>query len=178
MELNLKLNARLQPIDRFDLEDALQETMEKHQMGQITGGGTGQNPDGEIAYCDIAISLMDGPENIEWLVQLLNAIGIAKGSVLSTPETEIPVGTLEGLACYSNGRELPDEVYQNCDINYVVEQMEESMEGIGRLYSYWEGDVYTALYFYGTSFDEMKCRIEPFTATYPLCQKSRIERIA
>ena len=35
-----------------------------------------------------------------------------------------------------------------------------------------------ALYFYGSSFAEMKQRIEPFIATYPLCQKSRIEQIA
>lgn len=41
-----------------------------------------------------------------------------------------------------------------------------------------EWDRYTALYFYGTSFAEMKQRIEPFIATYPLCQKSYIEQIA
>ena len=27
---------------------------------------------------------------------------------------------------------------------------------IGRMYSYWEGSTYTALYFYGSSFAEMK----------------------
>lgn len=46
------------------------------------------------------------------------------------------------------------------------------------MYSYWEGPIYTALYFYGISFAEMKKKIEPFIATYPLCQKSRIEQIA
>ena len=56
--------------------------------------------------------------------------------------------------------------------------MEQAMEGIGRMYSYWEGSTYTALYFYGTSFAEMKEKIEPFIASYPLCQKSRIEQIA
>lgn len=178
MRLNLKLNARFQPKDRFELEDALQEILEQHQVGEITGGGTAQNPDGEIAYCDIELSLNDDPGDVEWLVGILNAIGIAKGSVLSGPEIEIQVGTLEGMAYYSNGTELPDEVYQNCDINYVVENMEQAMEGVGSLYSYWQGATYTALYFYGTSFDEMKSSIEPFIATYALCQKCRIERIA
>ena len=88
------------------------------------------------------------------------------------------MGTLEGLAYYSNGADLPDEIYQTCDINYVIEQMEQAMEGIGRMYSYWEGSTDTALYFYGTSFAEMKEKIEPFIASYPLCQKSRIEQIA
>lgn len=179
MDLTLKLNARFQPKHRFELEDALQEILEGKQLGEITGGGTAQNPDGEIAYCDIEIHLTnDKPETVKWLEGLLNAIGIPKGSVLQGVEPEIEVGTLEGLAYYSNGVDLPAEVYKTCDINYVIEQMEQAMEGIGHMYSYWEGAAYTALYFYGTSFEEMKKKIQPFIAFYPLCQKSRIEQIA
>ena len=148
-------------------------------MGDVTGGGTAQNSEKEIIYCDIELKLVnDEPDSIKWVVDLLNAIGIPKGSVLQGLEPEIQVGTLEGLAYYSNGIDLPEEVYQTCDINYVIEQMELAMEGIGRMYSYWEGAKYTALYFYGSSFSEMKQKIEPFIATYPLCQKSRIEQIA
>ncbi len=179
MYVTLKLNARFQPKHRFELEDVLQEILEKEGMGEITGGGTAQNPYGEIAYCDIEIHLIkDDPDSIGWLTGLLNRIGIPKGSVLQGIEPEVEVGTLEGLAYYSNGVDLPDEVYQNCDINYVCGQMEQAMEGIGRMYSYWEGNTYTALYFYGSSFAEMKKCIEPFTASYPLCQKCRIEQIA
>lgn len=105
-------------------------------------------------------------------------MGIPKGSVLQGIQPEIEVGTLEGLAYYSNGSDLPEDVYKTCDINYVIEQMELAMEEIGRMYSYWEGPAHTALYFYGSSFVEMKKRIEPFIAAYPLCKKSRIEQIA
>lgn len=179
MYLTLKLNARFQPKHRFELEDALQEILENEQLGEITGGGTAQNPDGEIAYCDIEIHLTnDSSDSVKWLADLLNKIGIPKGSVLQGIEPEIEVGTLEGLAYYSNGVDLPDEVYKNCDINCVIEQMEMAIKGIGRMYSYWEGSTYTALYFYGSSFAEMKKRIEPFIASYPLCQKCRIEQIA
>lgn len=179
MELVLKLNARFQPKHRFELEDALQEILEEEDKGEVTGGGTAKSPNGEIAYCDIDIYLSnDGADDVKWLIDLLNAIGIPKGSVLKGLEQEIEVGTLEGLAYYSNGVELPDEVYKTCDINYVIEQMGQAMEGVGRMYSYWESDTYTALYFYGSSFSEMKQRIEPFISTYPLCQKSRIEQIA
>ena len=55
MNLTLKLNARFQPMHRFELEDALQEILEQNNMGEVTGGGTAQNPGGEIAYCDIEI---------------------------------------------------------------------------------------------------------------------------
>lgn len=179
MDLILKLNARFQPKHRFELEDALQEILEKEQMGEVTGGGTALHPDGGVAYCDIEIHLADDVlDAVDWLTDLLNGIGIPKGSMLQGIEPEIEVGTLEGLAYYSNGVDLPEEVYRTCDINYVIEQMEQAMEGIGRMYSYWEGNAYTALYFYGTSFTEMKEKIEPFIATYPLCQKSRIEQIA
>lgn len=44
-------------------------------------------------------------------------------------EPEIQVGTLEGLAYYLNGAELPKEVYETCDINYVIDQMEQAMKG-------------------------------------------------
>lgn len=179
MDLVLKLNARFQPKHRFELEDALQEILEKKQMGEVTGGGTAQNPDGEIAYCDIDIHLEeDKQDNVKWLADLLDRMGIPKGSVLQGEELEIQVGTLEGLAYYSNGTDLSDEVYRTCDINYVIEQMEKAIEGIGHMYSYWEGTTYTALYFYGSSYEEMKRKIESFIAQYPLCQKCRIERIA
>lgn len=179
MNLTLKLNARFQPKHRFELEDALQEILGKKQLGEITGGGTAQNPDGEIAYCDIEIYLFkDDSASLEWLVSLLNKIGIPKGSVLQGIKPEIEVGTLEGLAYYLNGVDLPNEVYQTCDINYVIEQMENILEGIGRMYSYWEGSIYTALYFYGKTFSEMKERITPFIMNYPLCEKCRIEQIA
>ena len=57
MEVVLKLNARLQPMHRHELEDAIQGVLEKEQMGEVTGGGTVQNPDGEIVSCDIDIHL-------------------------------------------------------------------------------------------------------------------------
>lgn len=179
MNLTLKLNARFQPMHRFELEDALQEILVQKNWGEIIGGGTMQNPDGEIAYCDIEICLFGNDiKRLEWLTNVLNRIGIPKGSVLYDDNNQIEVGTLEGLACYLNGTELPVETYQTCDINYAIEQMELALEGIGRMYSYWESNTYTALYFYGTSFSAMKEKIKQFTEEYPLCQKCRIEQIA
>ena len=144
MELTLNLNSRLQPMHRHDLEDALQEILEKINLGEVMGGGTLQNPQtGEIESCDIEIHLNDDKQDsINRLVELVNKIGIPKGSALlcMVPEFKIEVGTLEGLAYYGNGTELPDEVYESCDINHVIEQMTSAMENIGSFYSYWEGN--------------------------------------
>lgn len=66
----------------------------------------------------------------------------------------------------------------SCDINYAIEQLEQTIEGIGCMYSYRELNEFTALYFYGTSFLTMKEKMNPFISSYPLCQKCMIEQIA
>ncbi|MBE6902381.1 MAG: hypothetical protein E7478_07885 [Ruminococcaceae bacterium] len=179
MDILLFLNARLQPIHRFEIEDALQEYLDKKDLGEVNGGGTYQNSEGEITGCEISICLSDhNSECLDQLRSFLNSIGIPKGSALRYNSQEIEIGTLEGLACYLNGRDLPTEVYSSCDVNYVIEQLTLAMSGIGKMYSYFEGAAYTALYFYGLSFNEMSERIRSFIDTYPLCQKCRMIRIA
>ena len=88
------------------------------------------------------------------------------------------MGTLEGMAVYLNGAELPAAVYQECDINDVIEQLSRRLEGLGALYSWWEGPKETALYFYGGSYPAMTEAVRDFLETYPLCRKCRVERIA
>ena len=179
-DITLKINARLQPIDRGDeYEDPIGEALENRGLGEVTGGGTMLESTGEVKYCEVDLFLEDGSEQtMEALLQILDEIGVPKGSVLQWEGHKHPVGRLEGMGFYANGTELPLEVYQNCDINVVIREMESLMEGVGRFYSYWEGPEDTALYFYGTSFEEMRGRIEKFVEEYPLCHKSRIVRIA
>ncbi|MCM1187533.1 MAG: hypothetical protein NC251_07790 [Lachnoclostridium sp.] len=178
MRLVLHLNARFQPKHRFELEDALQEIFQENKAGEITGGGTSLKENGEIDSCDIEIDFSDGEKSVEWLVGLLNTIGIPKGSVLQGIKPPIPVGTLEGLAIYLNGTDLAEEIYKSCDINYAIEQLEQAVDGIGYMYSYRELSEFTALYFYGTSFSVMKEKMDSFVSSYPLCQKCRMEQIA
>lgn len=178
MELILHLNARFQPKHRFELEDALQEIFDNNHAGEVTGGGTLLKENGEIKSCDIEIDLYEDKKGLEWLKSLLNNIGISKGSVIEGVEPPINVGTLEGLAIYLNGTDLPKEVYKSCDVNYVIDQLQQAVDSIGQMYSYRELDKFTALYFYGVSFSLMKERMETFVSTYPLCQKCRIEQIA
>lgn len=52
MQLILHLNARFQPIHRFELEDALQEIFQENKAGEITGGGTSLKENEEIDSCD------------------------------------------------------------------------------------------------------------------------------
>lgn len=177
--VTLKLNARFRPLDRGNLEDALQEVLERLGLGEIDGGGTMLQPSGEIKFCDIEINLKDNSqETIDKLLRIIEHFGVPKGSELHAENLSVPVGAQEGLAIYLNGTELPKEVYRTCDINYVVDQMDALMDGVGRMYSYWEGPKDTALYFYGSSYEEMYARVAGFAEEYPLCQKCIITKIA
>lgn len=179
--VTLQLNARFLPLDRAELEDAMEKVLERLELGEIDGGGTMQMPSGEVKFCDIEINLKDdSKETMDMLVRLINHFGVPKGSKIHTysSDWELPVGEQEGYAIYLNGTDLPKEVYGSCDINYVIEQMNKLMGEDGAMYSYWEGPRETALYFYGASYEKMKAAVAGFVAEYPLCQKCREEQIA
>jgi hypothetical protein len=178
MKLILHLNARLQPRDRFRLEDVLQNIFKKFDTGEVIGGGTSLMENGEIQSCDIEIDINQDKMDIDLLKKFLDQLGIPKGSSIQGIEPTIDVGTLEGLALYLNGTDLPKEVYENCDVNFVIEQLNKTIASIGSMYSFRELDEFTALYFYGTSYNIMKKKMETFISTYPLCRKCHIEQIA
>ena len=177
MNILFHLNLRIQPVERFMIEDRLEEKMNAKGLGSIIGGGTLQASDGEIQSCDIEIELIN-EDDYEEVKTMITELPIPKGSYLQKKEDKEPIGTLEGLALYLNGTELPIEVYQECDVNYVIEELERLMAPDGKMLGYYEGNEYTALYFYGKSFQQMNSSCEAFVATYPLCQKSIIKQIA
>lgn len=178
-DVTLNLNARFQPMHRAGLEDALLEVLEKMELGTVDGGGTMMMPTGEIEFCDIEIMLKDGSqESIDKLREIVESFGVPKGSRLLHGDNEVGVGSLEGLALYLKGSGLPEEVYRNCDINYVIEKMNELMNDTGSMYSFWEGPDETALYFYGGNFAVMSERVQGFIDEYPLCSGCRVEQIA
>ena len=174
MLLTLNLDARLEPKERFYLEDALQE----NDAGEVTGGGSVLKEDMEIVRCAVDIVFDQDEKSLEWLTALINSMGIPKGSLIEGVDPPVEVGTLEGLAVYLNGVDLPEEVYKKCDVNYVIERLSEAVKPIGAMYSSRRLSEYTALYFYGTSCSAMREKMEEFISTYPLCQKCRIEQIA
>lgn len=178
-EATICLNARFQPIHRHQLEDAIEEILQSTGLGELDGGGTMQMPSGEIESCEIVLLLQDNEdETIKALVDIVNHLGVPKGSSLRYREQAVSVGTLEGLALYLNGTDLEPEVYKVCDVNVVIEELERSLAESGRMYSYWEGAKETALYFYGADFEEMRERMQEFLAEYPLCAKCRVVQIA
>jgi len=178
----VKLNARIQPMHRGEIfGDPLNEILEKKAKGEVSGGGTMQSKSGEIEYCDIEIEVKSADEaTVNLIRQTIENIGAPKGSKIQIEESglEIEFGTLEGLAIYLNGTDLEEEVYKNSDSNHVYSELDRLTKGVGKVYSYWQGQTETAFYLYGLSFAEMKSKIAELVESYPLCQKCRIEQIA
>jgi hypothetical protein len=162
-------------------EDPLEARLQAERLGTITGGGTLQKTSGEIEYCDVEIRVTDsGEDAARRIVAILEELGAPKGSRLHVESTgvEIPFGRTEGLAIYLNGTDLSDEVYASCDSNVVYGELDRLAAPGGRVLSYWQGPRETAFYLYGESFAAMRSAIEGFVASYPLCQKARIEQVA
>jgi hypothetical protein len=177
----VRLNARLQPLDRGDIyEDPLTEALEATGLGAVTGAGTQLAEEGGIEFCDIDLALDNADdETLDRIVAALEKLGAPKGSKLLYGDAgERPFGKNEGLAVYLNGTDLPDDVYQTCDINHVISEFDRVLEGVGSFQSYWEGPTETALYLYGEDAEKMRGLIAPFMADYALCQQARIEQIA
>ncbi len=176
------LNARLQPMDRGEIEDALDSVMAKHRYGvRVIGGGTAMANNGEVSECDIEIEVDDPSDKmIDLIVRTLEAMHAPKGSRVTMPDggKVIPFGTLEGLALYLNGTDLLPEVYQACSADHVYEECQRLLQDTGIVASSWNGAEETALYLYGESYADMLGRIAPLRNGYALCEKSRVEQIA
>ena len=91
---------------------------------------------------------------------------------------KINFGHHEGLGLYLNGKDLAPKIYQKYDIRHVFDKCNSLLKGVGMVNSYWQGYSETALYMYGDSYEQMVKRIEPFVSTYPLCNKSKMVKIA
>jgi len=178
--MTITLNAKLQPMHRADLEDAFGEICQKHGIeAEIVGGGTLLEENGEVKTCDIEVKLNElTKKNIETVKGLFEAMLAPKGSHITIEGKKESFGQHEGLGLYLNGTDLSEEVYKSYDSNFVYQECQRLLEGIGTVDSHWQGPTETAIYMYGKNFEEIERTIKPFIESYPLCQKSRVVRIA
>lgn len=173
----LHVNERLQPKHRFVLEDTIDEALKRNNHGEITGGGTLMEKNGEIKSCDIDIELSDDDDAFERFKDYVNHLGIAKGSELETDGKKFPVGSFEGMGIYLSVN-LPDEVYKNNDVNELIEKLNDALGDKGILRSWREHNDFTALYFYGDSFKKMAKLVKRVLEKHPLVENCRVVQIA
>ena len=183
MLVALNLNARLQPVHRAEMEDALEAYLRDHVPDvTLVGGATELGADGAGPMsCIVDVEMpSDDPTCLNRVIEALERLGAPKGSTakIEGHEEIAHFGRAEGLALVLNGTDLPPDVYRTSDVNELITRLTEALNGAGSLVSWWEGRRNTSLYFYGQSFNEMRRRIEQVVTTHPLAQRSRVEQIA
>ncbi len=180
ISVTAELNHKIGPIDRGDrYEDPLEEALKQHGYGEIDGGGTLQSKEGEIELIDVHMSLVSPDSSVPFVIELLESCGAPKGSEIrihgeGDTERVIPFGVREGYAIYLDGINLPENVYRNSDINFVISELDKLLAEHGRIEANWQGPTETALYIYGDSIPTMKALVGEFMASYPLCKGARI----
>lgn len=175
-----QINEKVGPLDRgMRYEEPLGEALAAHKIGQLGGGGTMLSDDGEIVFADVEVEVTgDLDDAIRRLKALLEALGAPAGSKIIVGDEEHPVGVAEGLGLYLNGTDLPDEVYETCDMDVVLDTLVQSLGSLGEIRGDWQGPTESAVYMYGSSFEAMRDAVKPFVDSYPLCRKARVVRIA
>lgn len=179
-----RLNMKMGPIEVGELfEDPLNKVLKKKKLGEVTGGGTAMLPSGEIDFVGIDIDLFDAEAGPAAVCEELNRLAAAKGSVLEVTNAdgskkEFPFGIVEGVGAYINGTELPDDVYEDNDINDLIDVLNDATMkpegGRGVMLGHWEGPEETALYFYGSSGEMIALALKQALKSQPLGQKSRV----
>ncbi len=175
--VTLHLNMRLMPIDRGALfEDPIDEVLHKYNIGEVTGGGTLSSKEKMPIYCDIEFSIKRS-KIADFIAFLKDVNTMAKGSYIEYDGKKEEVGTLEGLNLILDGTELNEDVYKENDVNKVIAEIDNLLEGKGQYHSYYTNEKNTNLYFYGNSFNEMKEVIVHYIKTSALCENSEIEQV-
>ena len=173
----LHLNMRLMPADRGNLfEDPLDAVLRKHGIGEVDGGGTLCSPEGMPLSCDVDLVVEPGRE-AELVAFLARLDNIAAGSYLEVGTEQVPLGALEGLCLALDGVGLPDEVYEQADLNALVDELDAQLGDAGYYASYYIGPKYTNLYFYGESYEKMEEVVRAYASTCPQCAQCLIGQV-
>ena len=87
-----------------------------------------------------------------------------------------PAKAAECVLIHLDGLNLSDEVYRDCDLSTLEDQLIEAIEsdGAGELDGHETGPKESTIFTYGPDADRLYSAMEPVLLAYPLCQKARI----
>ena len=149
----LQINDKCGPMARGELyREPLEDFFEENKIGEVTGGGTLLQKKGQPQYCELEISIKNLSDDIlNELIKKVNSV-VPKGSVLYLEDnTEIKVGTLEGVAIKLNHSQAPEALLDEMDFQAMWDDFDKAIGEDGEAHDDHDGqDTYT-LYYYGIS---------------------------
>jgi len=160
-------------------EIPLQAALRARGLGEVIGSSSQMNMELEVESVEIDLNLANLDEAVDLVKRVLENAGAPVGSELRFRRDEnemvIPFGTLEGVAVYLDGVNLPDSVYEKCTINELAGLILGRLSSVGgEIRGSWVGRNETSIYMYGPNAETMFAWMEPILASYPLCQNARV----
>ncbi|MCR5153447.1 MAG: hypothetical protein K6B75_01235 [Lachnospiraceae bacterium] len=181
------LNAHFHEELRKDLENILNAIILKMKAGIVTGGKCIYKDTGEVEKCEVYLYLKyDSPKLIEYLTEIMNKyVKVPRGSVIEGPKNMTGVGVLGGLVCCLDVTGLEFDEETSKAYWETIDSISESLGTTGGLYSSWVSDTFDEeqkrttvvhLYYYGTTYREMKEVIEPMISKSIFSDRYRFEQ--
>lgn len=177
-----RLPARIGPILRGEIyEDPLDEALGRDDGIEVTGGGTMMGEDGDILFIDVEISI-DGDLDpaLDRIVAGLEGIGAPRGTQIINDEGETlrTCGSRAIAGLVLDGVTLPQEVYDTCSADDVLDAMLAAL-GSGCGYAgYHAMSETTVLYFHGEDYAKMAKAMKKKMTSLPLCQGATLIQVA
>lgn len=179
LKVTVRIPARLQPAHRDDLIVKPISELMRHvsPRTRLAAKETVVTQHGEPveAVLDWEVELSDAEHVVTRLLDL--EAGLPRGSTVEINGKAATFGELDGLAVYLNGTELADDVYAQADLQAIVEDLQQHLGRTGQLWSWWQGEAETALYFYGPDAAAIRSALEERSQQHPLMERCRMERL-
>ncbi len=105
-------------------EVPLMSALRAAQLGEIISESARLNRELEIEFAELELEINNIDEGINTVMRVLEQAGAPAGSEIRFSvdgnETVVPFGKQEGLAIYLDGVDLPDYVYETCNLNELA----------------------------------------------------------
>jgi hypothetical protein len=176
-----RITEHVEPLERGErYEDPLSAFLDEHGLGEVTGGGSQLNANGEIEFADVELELVNLDDAIPKLVRQLEAMGAPFGSSIQfaaeSGREPIPFGRYEQLTIYLDGTGLPPTVYESLDFDRFYRELGEAAgrEAEGQARSVWTGPTETAVHLAGSNADALEQVVNAMWNTAPILQNARL----
>ena len=176
-----RITEHVEPLERGGrYEDPLTAYLTEHGLGEVTGGGSQLNANGEIEFADVELELVNLDDAIAELIQQLEAMGAPFGSSIrfaaEAGRQPIPFGKYEQLTIYLDGTGLPPTVYESLDFDRFYRELGEAAgrEAEGQARSVWTGPTETAVHLAGPNADALEQVVNAMWNTAPILQNARL----
>ncbi|MEJ8560464.1 hypothetical protein QTO30_03945 [Yoonia sp. GPGPB17] len=180
--LTIRLPLKIGPLERYEFwEEPLEEHLKSVGEGEVSGGGTMMDEDGEIQFSDLELALPDlSDDRLTQLETAMVALGAPKKTQFLNDDgnTLREFGTVCVVGVGLDGTGLPDSAYEDFDPDTFSDEI---VAALGDGYSYGgsnAGERYTFFYYHGADDAVMEEKLRAVADSKPIGQSAQFVHLA